>query len=143
MKSYSIVPSLFLLASFAASAFASESCTCNGLAANFPGYWLICDGKGVDRTPFFDFDENLAERVCEAALTKRLGGAVQSEDGLCICADDVNTGHVLLRTFVGEWRDQLHAYAYNGAPGSRNEAWGACQGQLSELERVGICTNPR
>jgi hypothetical protein len=128
---------VFALISMQVSAFATDVCTCNGLASNFPGVSLVCDHKIIDRTPFIDGDETLAGEVCGADRTLYLGGVVQSV-GSCSCADDQNGSINLLMGASQSLHD--YRYLFTNAPGSRDDALGSCQQQLSELERVDICS---
>ena len=129
---------LFSVVSIFTSAFAADVCTCNGLASNFPGVSLVCNNAIIDRTLFIDGDENLAFQVCGADRTLYLGGVVQSV-GACACVDDRKGFIHLMEEASGR---SLHDYQYlfANAPGSKDEAIGSCQAQLSELVRVKICS---
>jgi hypothetical protein len=120
-------------------ALAEGDCVCRGLAANFPGYSLICGNQIVDRFPFYDQDTILAAQACEAAKS-RYQGLSDPPDSQCFCLDDGNSKVTLITKSISI-NETLHTYYYaRPLPGSLDYAHANCQRQLRQLVRAGVCT---
>lgn len=71
MKSVFLFPLFVLLVFSVANAFGDEPrCSCNGLAGNYPGVSLICEGSVVERFPFTNGGDQGAMTACRDAMAE-------------------------------------------------------------------------
>lgn len=71
MKSVFLFPLFALLVFSAANAFGDEPrCNCYGLAGNFPGVSLFCDGNLVEKFPFTNGGHQGAMTACRDAMAE-------------------------------------------------------------------------